>query len=143
MDDSGQRSLNLPFAEETYSVSQLCDELGEMQRVKESRPGHLYFELVEKGDGDSVVAKLDSVVWRGQVGAARRALSGQGATFSDGLGIRCRGRLDFYAPFGRLQFVVSEVDPYFTLGQLETRPRAPRTMTSSARWRRAATGSRS
>ena len=32
--------------------------------MRESARGHLYFELVEKGAGDEVLAKLDCVLWR-------------------------------------------------------------------------------
>ena len=62
--------MTLPFAEETYRVSQLCGEIrdflgeafasvwvaGEVQRLRPSGRGHLYFELVEKGEGDDVRA---------------------------------------------------------------------------------------
>ena len=37
--------------------------------------------------------------------------------------IRCRGGIDFYGAGGRLQLVVREVDPVFTLGMLERRRR--------------------
>ena len=66
--------------EETYSVSQICGEIrgflseafpdvwvsGEVQRLNPSRAGHLYFELVEKGDNDEIVGKLDAVIWRSE-----------------------------------------------------------------------------
>jgi len=127
--------------EPTYSVSQLCDEIkevlgevfpplwvaGEAQRVKESARGHLYFELVEKDDADGVRGKLDAVIWRSvwqRLRATLRASLGTTAQgIDDGLQIRCRGSVDFYPPSGRLQFIVREVDPTFTLGQLELRRR--------------------
>ena len=33
--------------------------VGEIQRLRTSSAGHLYFELVEKGAGDAIVGKLD------------------------------------------------------------------------------------
>lgn len=128
--------MNLPLFEETYSVSQLCDELrsflneafasvwvvGEVQRLRPHRSGHLYFELVEKDEGEGVRGKLDAVLWRGDRQRVERVL-GAGEALAEGLEIRLRGNLDFYGPFGRLQLVVREVDPVFTLGNLERRRR--------------------
>jgi exodeoxyribonuclease VII large subunit len=128
--------VELPlFDEQTYSVSGLCSEIkdflvtafpsiwvaGEVQRVKESQRGHLYFELVEKGDGDEVLAKVDCVVWRTDHDRVRRQLAGAGQAMAEGVTVRCRGGVDFYGPSGRLQLVVREVDPLYTLGLLARR----------------------
>lgn len=121
----------------TYTVSALCDEIhallavalsslwvsGEVQRVKRSQRGHLYFELVEKGDGDEVAAKLDAVIWRTDFDRVRRELEVAGQKIDEGVSLRCRAGVDFYPPGGRLQLVVREVDPLFTLGLLEKRRR--------------------
>lgn len=96
---------------------------GEIQRARPSRNGHLYFELVEKGDGDEVLAKLEAVLWRRDHQLVARELRGSGQRLADGLEIRCRAEVDFYPPFGRLQLVVRRVDPLFTLGLLEKRRR--------------------
>ncbi|HUP24844.1 MAG TPA: exodeoxyribonuclease VII large subunit, partial [Thermoanaerobaculia bacterium] len=107
--------MELPlFDEQTYSVSALCSEIkdflvtafpsiwvaGEVQRVKESQRGHLYFELVEKGDGDEVLAKVDCVVWRTDHDRVRRQLAGAGQAMAEGVTVRCRGGVDFYGPSG-------------------------------------------
>lgn len=94
-----------------------------MARPRLSQRGHFYFELVEKGRGDSVVGKLDAVVWRSAYERIRRRLQASGQEIRDGVDIRCRARLDFYPPGGRLQIVVDEVDPLFTLGLVERRRR--------------------
>ena len=123
--------------EPTYSVSQLCGEVrdflgeafsavwvvGEAQRVRPSARGHVYFELVEKGERDEIVGKLDAVIWKGDFLKVQRLLAGSEQRLTDGVQIRCRGSLDFYAPSGRLQLCVREVDPAFTLGLLERRRR--------------------
>jgi exodeoxyribonuclease VII large subunit len=127
-------SLN---AEATYSVSQLCAEVqellqevysslwvaGEIQGLKEHRRGHVYFDLIEKGPADEIVGKVAAVCWRKDHERIRRALEAAGQALAEGQEIRCRGNLDFYAPFGRLQLAVREVDPVFTLGQLARRRR--------------------
>jgi exodeoxyribonuclease VII large subunit len=95
--------------------------VGEAQRVRPSARGHLYFELVEKGERDEIVGKLDAVVWKGDLLKVKRMLAGSGQQISEGMQIRCRVSVDFYGPAGRLQLCVREVDPTFTLGMLELR----------------------
>lgn len=126
-----------PLLEPTYSVSQLCGEIrdvlgqtfpavwvaGEAQRVRPSARGHLYLELVEKGERDEIVGKLDAVVWQRDWAKVQRALAATGQKLGDGMQIRCRASLDFYGPGGRLQLCVREIDPTFTLGMLEIRRR--------------------
>lgn len=130
-------NLELPFAEPTYSVSRLCGEIrdflgeafssiwvaGEAQRVRPSARGHVYFELVEKGERDEIIGKLDAVIWKGDFQRVRRMLGETGQQLADGMQIRCRASLDFYGPGGRLQLCIREVDPTFTLGMLEMRRR--------------------
>jgi exodeoxyribonuclease VII large subunit len=96
---------------------------GEAQRVRPSARGHVYFELVEKGERDEIVGKLDAVIWKGDFLKVQRMLAASEQKLVDGVQIRCRGSLDFYAPSGRLQLCVREVDPAFTLGLLERRRR--------------------
>jgi exodeoxyribonuclease VII large subunit len=134
----GNPHLNsLPLAEPTYSVSQLCGEIrellndafpalwvaGEVARLKESTRGHVYFELIEKGDHDSIVGKLDAVIWGADFQRVKRMLAATDQRLADGVQIRCRGNLDFYGAGGRLQLTVREVDPTFSLGMLELRRR--------------------
>lgn len=96
---------------------------GEAQRVRPSARGHLYFELVEKGERDEITGKLDAVVWKGDWMRVQRALAVTGQKLGEGMQIRCRGSLDFYGPGGRLQLCIREIDPTFTLGLLEIRRR--------------------
>lgn len=130
-------SESLPLFEPTYSVSRLCGEIrdflgeafasvwvaGEAQRVRPSARGHLYFELVEKGERDEIVGKLDAVIWKGDLLRVRRVLDRAGQRLADGMQVRVRASVDFYGPGGRLQLCVREVDPTFTLGMLELRRR--------------------
>lgn len=123
------------FASETYTVSQLGRELqallreayasvwvqGEIARLKTHASGHVYFELVEKGDGDAVVGKLDAVLWKGDAARVRAQLERYDQRLSEGVAIRCRVAVDFYPPHGKLQVQVREIDPVFTLGALARR----------------------
>jgi exodeoxyribonuclease VII large subunit len=96
---------------------------GEVQRVKQGPRGHVYFELVEKGEDDAIVGKLDAVIWSGDFQRVRRMLAATDQRLADGVQIRCRGNLDFYAAGGKLSLAVREIDPTFTLGLLELRRR--------------------
>jgi exodeoxyribonuclease VII large subunit len=91
--------------------------------VRPSARGHLYFELVEKGERDEIVGKLDAVIWKTDFQRVRKLLSASEQQLADGMQIRVRGSLDFYAPAGRIQLCVRDVDPAFTLGLLERRRR--------------------
>jgi exodeoxyribonuclease VII large subunit len=127
--------LGIQFGPHTYTVSQLGNELrmvlgeafpgvwvmGEVQRLRESRNGHVFFELVEKGHGDEVVGKLEAVIWRTDHQRLRRDLQRAGQRLSEGMEVRCLAQPDFYAPGGRLQLTVREVDPVFSLGMLARR----------------------
>ncbi len=96
---------------------------GEVQRVRRHRSGHLYFELIEKGDGDEIVGRLEAVIWRKDLQRVERVLSRSGLEIVEGQQMRCRANLDFYAPFGRLQLVVRDVDAAFGEGKLAARRR--------------------
>lgn len=123
--------------EPTYTVSELTDEIqmvlgeafrglwvrGEVHRPRASQRGHLYLELIEKGRADQILGKIDAVIWRTDFQRIRRQLRADDQEIGDGMEIRCFGGLDFYGPGGRLQFVIREVDPIFTLGGLERRRR--------------------
>jgi exodeoxyribonuclease VII large subunit len=121
--------------EPTFSVSELGGAIqtllrrnfpavwvsGELQRLNLRPNGHRYFELVEKGEGDQVVGKLDAVVWKGDWQRIAPVLVRHGQALAEGLALRCRVTVDFYPPFGRLQLHVREIDPVFTLGELARR----------------------
>src|SRR4029079_714111 len=114
------RPLQLSLIEPTYTVSQLGDEVraflgealpgvwvaGEVQRLRPSKNGHVFFELVEKGHGDGVVGKLEAVIWRTDFLRIKKALVGSGQELADGLTVRCLASVDFYPPGGRLQLSV-------------------------------------
>jgi exodeoxyribonuclease VII large subunit len=96
---------------------------GEVARYRPSAAGHHYLDLVEKGEGDRIVGTLSAVVWRGEWARIRTVLERAGERLTDGLAVRCRVTLDFYPPGGRLQAQIREIDPTFTLGELERRRR--------------------
>jgi exodeoxyribonuclease VII large subunit len=75
---------------------------GEIASLFRSRPGHLYFDLVDQ------YALLRAVMFRGaQLGADTESEFEP----EDGMLVRARGRLDVYPDRGALQLVVSELAP--------------------------------
>ncbi|HEV8630950.1 MAG TPA: exodeoxyribonuclease VII large subunit, partial [Thermoanaerobaculia bacterium] len=97
---------------------------GEVQRLRPSRNGHLFFELVEKGEGgsgDQIAGKLEAVIWRTDLQRLQRELRRSGQSLVEGMAVRCLAAVEFYPPGGRLQLTVREIDPLFTLGLLARR----------------------
>lgn len=121
----------------TYTVSEFAWEMkglladaypavwvaGEVQRLRSAARGQLYFELIEKGRGDRIRAKLDCVLWADERAVAEAELREAGVELAEGVVLRCCGRPEFWPGGGRLQFTVREVDPLFSLGALEKRRR--------------------
>lgn len=97
---------------------------GEIQGLARTRMRkHWYFELVEKDEyGDGVKGKLSVALLSWNRGPVDRTItSSPGFRLDDDIEVRIKGRVDFYPPFGKLQFVMTGVDPAFTLGQLALR----------------------
>ncbi|TMK63924.1 MAG: hypothetical protein E6G60_07620, partial [Actinobacteria bacterium] len=93
---------------------------GEIQQYHVSRNQHTYFELVEKDPRrDQPLATLRVALFRQQRPAVNRALKEvPGVRLGDGAEVRLRARVDFWPPAGRLQLVMTGIDPVFTIGKL-------------------------
>jgi exodeoxyribonuclease VII large subunit len=97
---------------------------GEIRNLKRGSTGMVWFDLVEPHPGPDLgrppLATLPVVLFD----AARRRVNAQlrqagGAVrMESGTEVRIRGRVGFWAPGGRLQLQMSEIDPAFTLGRL-------------------------
>jgi exodeoxyribonuclease VII large subunit len=92
---------------------------GEIQQLHVSRNQHTYFELVEKHErGDQVRATIRVALFRDDRPPVTRALREAGLRLEDGVEVRIRARVDYYPPSGRLQLLMSGIDPTFTVGRL-------------------------
>lgn len=115
----------------TYSISELADAIndvlaegfddgvwvwGEIASAS-VKNGHTYFTLVEDVGGGKR-AQLNVNLWAGVLQRLRPVLKSSGLALQNGLRIRVRGTLDFYAPFGKLSLNMQEIDPRFTLGDI-------------------------
>lgn len=82
---------------------------------------HRFFQLVEKANGDTRPTAVVEVALFGST--AERLLPALARhepplSLRDGLEVRVLVKLDFYPGTGRLQVVVQDIDPTFTLGKL-------------------------
>lgn len=120
----------------TFTVGELCeavklafqlnfpDELwlrGEVVDLKRPKSGHVYFTLCDPGElGRSVSASLAVTLLADRKYVVNQILkrSGGGVRMNDGVEVRIRGRLEFYPPSGRLSFLMTLIDPEYTLGRL-------------------------
>lgn len=96
----------------------------ELAQANVSR-GHCWLTLVEKGeDSGELVAQLDGVVWAGQLKQLQRnyGLKLVRELLVGGMSVRLKVTTSFHARFG-LRAVVEDIDPSFTLGELERRRR--------------------
>lgn len=92
---------------------------GEIASFRRRNSKHLYFELVERLDGrGQPSARIDAVVFAMRWRRIQSQLVRSGVTLADGMELCVRGTVDFYAPTGRVQFVVTGVDPAYTLGRM-------------------------
>ena len=91
---------------------------GEVQRITTSRTGHTYFELVEKDSRrERVAARIDVALFKGNAPTINTRLREvPGVTLAPDIELRIRGRIDYYPTGGRLQLVMTDIDPIFTVG---------------------------
>lgn len=119
-----------------YSVRELCGLVDETIRntfdqevwvrgvisgLTRSGNGHVYFNLIDPSDlGQSPEATLPVALFasaRQRVNAILRKTNA--ARMEDGIEIRVRGQVTYYSQQGRIQLIMSLIDPAYTLGQIE------------------------
>lgn len=121
---------------ETLTVRELCttvgasisaafpDEVwvkGAISSLSRSGNGHVYFDLVEPSDdlGASTSLVVPVALFASDRQRVNAILRKSGAVrMTEGLEIRIRGRVAYYPPQGRIQLVMSLIDPAYTMGQM-------------------------
>lgn len=79
--------------------------------------GHVYFELCERNNRRGPMSTVPVAIFRSEAERLRRKLRDwPDFRLADGIEVRVRGRVQY--SYGRLQLVVSDIDPVHTLGQL-------------------------
>ena len=130
-DDPDQPTWSVPELGEAIGASlrvAFPDEVWVRGVIRNLNPGRrggtVWFDLVEPAPGGDLsrppVASVPVVLFdlaRRRVNA-RLTDAGGGVRMTDGTEVRLRGRLGFWDRGGRLQLVMSDIDPAFTLGRL-------------------------
>src|SRR5262245_65355473 len=98
---------------------------GEVQGLRRSRPGHVYFQLVEKDERrNRVQAALDVALFRSHLMTVDAALSKvPGIELADDVEVRVKGHIDVYPPTGRLQLIMTGIAPVSTGASPAASPR--------------------
>ncbi len=133
--DSARCRGSVRRVSETLTVGELCEVVsaaidgafdgevwvrGAISSLSRSQNGHVYFDLIDSAEVGSSTEHLIPVVLfassRQRVNAILRR-SGN-IRMHDGVEIRIRGQVAYYPPQGRVQLVMSLIDPSFTVGQM-------------------------
>ncbi len=109
-----QRTIEAAFDDEVWVT-------GAISGLTRSANGHVYFDLVDTGDDpgatpDAVVPVALFAANRHRVNAILRRTGN--IRMRDGVEIKIRGRVAYYPPQGRIQLVMSLIDPAYTVGQM-------------------------
>lgn len=108
-------ALNLP---EALWVEAEIAELGQSR-------GHVYLSLVQKEeDAVEPVAAAQAVIWQNNLAAVSRKIGSEllQQLLVQGRQLRLKARVDYHERFG-LKLVIEELDPAYTIGQLELQRR--------------------
>ncbi|MEM6725387.1 MAG: exodeoxyribonuclease VII large subunit, partial [Bacteroidota bacterium] len=94
---------------------------GEWSDLKSSR-GHVYAQLIEK-QGEAIIAQSQVVIWNRQLQKLdKQSKVPISELLQIGLEVLIEVKIDFHERFG-LKLVVENIDPSFTLGELELKRR--------------------
>ena len=97
----------------------IAAEIAQVGRSK----GHYYLQLVQKGEGELLVAQSAAVLWAQDHRRLYRTLGSQlDAVLQEGLEVKMCVRVDFHEHYG-LKLHITDLDPAHTLGQLERQRR--------------------
>lgn len=122
----GERSYGV--AEFNALLSQAVDELfpddiwveGEISNLKRSKPGHVYFDLIEPTEpGVASPAKISVVLFNQTKQIINSQLKRHNVgRLVDGMAVRVRAAVDFYEQRGSLQLRMTGIDPRYILAAM-------------------------
>lgn len=94
---------------------------GEIEGLKRPNP-HLYFSLIENLDGKK--AQININLFARELRHVTQKAAQHGIELKDGLKVRLFGTPQYYAPFGKFNLIVKEIDTQFTVGDIAARREA-------------------
>ena len=94
---------------------------GAVSGIRRTKPGHVYFDFVDPSDlGQAPHAVLSVALFANVKHQINAILKKSGTTrIDDGVELRIKARVEYYARQGRVQLIMTSIDPSYTLGQLE------------------------
>ena len=95
---------------------------GQIRNLSRSPSGHAYFDLAEPvpaGEAPRAQVAVTLLAPERRFVNDQLTRAGGAVRMEDGIEVRIRGRLRWYAPRGTLQLRMSGIDPTFTLGRLQ------------------------
>lgn len=109
-------AITTPSLQNVWVIAELSD-----LRINH---GHCYMELMEKDAATgSVNARMRAVIWASAFPRLNAEFFEQtGRRLESGLKVMVRGTVSFHSAFG-MSFVISAIDPSFTMGEAERRRR--------------------
>ena len=91
-------------------------EIGE---IKQHSSGHCYISLIDHDENDGINAKAQAVIWSSAYRVIKPYFeSSSGRELSVGMRILVKVQIQ-YAPLFGVNLVISDIDPAFTVGELE------------------------
>lgn len=110
------RQLTVPSLQSVWVTAELSD-----LRVS---GGHCYMELIDKNPATGAVnARMRGIIWAGSYGRlSARFLADTGQRLATGIKVMVCGTVNFHPSFG-MSFVISDINPSFTMGEIERRRR--------------------
>jgi exodeoxyribonuclease VII large subunit len=96
--------------------------VAEISEITVNSSGHCYLELVEKNnDEKNVRARIRGIVWSSRFSFIRSYFENiTGETLRSGLKILVKAKVEYHELYG-LSLVISDIDPSFTLGEMEVK----------------------
>ena len=96
----------------------------EIAEFRENRNGHCYLDLIEKQqNSDQIAARVKSIIWSLSYRMLKPYFeAATGRSLSNGLKVLVQVSVEFHEVYG-LSLVINDIDPTFTLGDLEQRKR--------------------
>lgn len=91
---------------------------GEVADVSRTSRGMVFLSLVQTEGAGRVLARLPVTISPGKARLADRRMARVGQPLAEGIEIRIRGHMEYYAAGGRLSLALDDIDPAHTAGAM-------------------------
>lgn len=115
--------LQLIIRDSLYlSLPQSFWVVAEISEINVNSSGHCYLELVEKNqDEKNLRARIKGIIWNSRFSFIKSFFENMtGEILRSGLKILVKAKVEYHELYG-LSLVISDIDPSFTLGEMESK----------------------